>query len=105
FEYIEVQNTGGTPLNVNRFSLSGGIQFNFGNDLLAPGEYAVIVKNAAAFQLKYGSGIRILGTYTGNLANEGDHIVLGGPVQEPIQDFSYQDGWYPATDGFGFSLV
>jgi len=105
FEYIEVQNTGGTPLNVNRFSLSGGVQFDFPNALLAAGEYAVIVKDTNAFQLRYGTSIRILGTYTGNLNNDGDHIVLSGSVREPIQDFSYSDTWYPATDGAGFSLV
>ena len=106
FEYIEVQNIGGTPLNVNRFSLGGGIQFQFPNAVLAAGEYAVIVKDTNAFQLRYGTNtVRILGTYTGNLANDGDHVVLAGPVQEPIQDFTYSDGWYPATDGAGFSLV
>ena len=106
FEFIEVQNIGATPLNVNRFSIGGGIQFQLPNALLAAGESAVIVKNTNAFQLRYGTNtVRILGTYTGNLANDGDHLVLSGPAQEPIEDFSYSDNWYRATDGAGFSLV
>jgi len=105
FEYIEVKNIGATPLNVNRFSLGGGVQFQFPNVLLAAGQSAVIVANVAAFQSRYGASALILGTYTGNLNNSGDHLVLSGNFQEPVLDFSYTDAWYPATDGLGFSLV
>src|SRR5262249_5016457 len=61
FQYIEVKNVGATPLNVNRFSLSEGVQFQFPNVLLQPGQSAVIVKNVAAFQIRYGTGPLILG--------------------------------------------
>ena len=105
FEYVEVQNIGGIPLNVNRFQLSGGVQFQFPNIVLAPGQYAVIVSDVAAFQARYGTGSLILGTYSGHLNNAGDHLVLSGPLREPILDFSYDDDWYRATDGPGFSLV
>src|SRR5678815_4228704 len=50
FEYIEVKNTGATPLNVNRFELSGGVSFQFPNVVLQPAQCAVVVKNLAAFQ-------------------------------------------------------
>jgi hypothetical protein len=30
---------------------------------------------------------------------------LEGPAGEPILDFTYDDDWYPITDGLGFSLV
>jgi len=105
FEFIEVQNIGGTPLNVNRFQLGAGVQFQFPNVLLAAGQYAVIVKDTNAFQSLYGTGPLILGTFSGSLNNAGDHLVLSGPVRETILDFSFKDGWYPATDGVGFSLV
>jgi hypothetical protein len=32
-------------------------------------------------------------------------LLLGGPAGEVIQDFSYDDDWYPVTDGDGPSLV
>jgi hypothetical protein len=105
FEYIEVQNTGSTPLNLNRFTLSGGVTFNFPNVVLAAGQSGVIVADTNAFISRYGSGILILGTYTGHLANSGDHLVLSGSAAEPILDFSYSDSWYLTTDGPGFSLV
>jgi len=105
FEYIEVKNIGAMPLNVNRFTLGGGVQFAFPNVMLTAGQSAVLVANIAAFQSRYGSGPLILGTYTGNLNNGGDHLTLSGGLQQSVLDFSYNDGWYPATDGLGFSLT
>ena len=105
FEYLEVKNIGGTPLNVNRFRVRGGLDFDFPNESLAAGEQAVIVKSLASFRERYGAGPRVLGVYTNdNLANDGDHLVLEGGVREPILDFDYRDDWYPATDGHGYSL-
>jgi hypothetical protein len=108
FEYVEVKNIGSNPLNVSRFSLSGGIDFIFPNVALNAGESAVIVKDLAAFQSRYGTNnpnIFILGVFRGQLDDAGDHLVLRGGVGEPILDFSYADNWFPATDGLGFSLV
>ena len=105
FEYVEVKNIGGLPLNVNGYRLSGGVQFTFPNLMLAAGQSAVIVANVAAFQSRHGAGALILGTFTGSLNNTGDHVVLSGGLLESILDFSYADNWFPATDGGGFSLV
>jgi hypothetical protein len=105
FEFVELKNIGSTTLNLAGFNLSGGIDFTFTNFTLAAGQYCVVVKNAAAFLSRYGAGPAIAGAFQGNLANDGDHVVLRGPLQEPIQDFVYQDSWYPLTDTQGFSLV
>ena len=105
FEYVEFKNIGATPLNVNRFRLRGGVDFDFSSQILAAGEAAVIVRNVAAFQSRYGGGPRILGVYTNDsLGNDGDQLVLEGGVREPILNFRYDDKWYPITDGQGFSL-
>ncbi len=52
-----------------------------------------------------GGSALIAGVYTNNLANNEDHVVLRGPLLEPILDFIYDDDWYPITDGLGFSLA
>ena len=89
-----------------RFRLRGGLDFDFPNTTLAAGEAAVIVRNTEAFASRYGPTPRILGVYSNdNLANDSDHLVLEGALREPILDFTYQDNWYPSTDGAGFSLV
>jgi hypothetical protein len=73
--------------------------------LLNPGESIVVVHNRAAFISRYGTGIRIAGEFSGSLDNAGERLTLLGPLGEPILDFSYDPGWYPITDGGGFSLV
>ena len=105
FEYIEVRNTGATPLNVNRFRLRGGVDFDFPNITLAAGGRAVIVRHLPSFQSRYGNSALVLGSYSpDNLGNDGDNLILQGAAREPILDFNYKDSWYPATDGNGFSL-
>lgn len=106
FEYVELRNVGNTPLNVNGFALSAGIEFTFPNRVLAVGERVVVAKNQAAFNARYpGAAASVIGAYTGNLANDGNRLVLQGRLREPILDFRYNDNWYPVTDGLGFSLV
>ncbi len=105
FEFIELHNTGAAALNLPGARLGGGIDFGFPSLTLTGGQSVVVVKNLAAFQSRYGTGPLVAGVYTKNLGNTGDHIVLQGPLGEPILDFTFSDAWYPATDGEGFSLV
>jgi hypothetical protein len=105
FEFIEVKNISSNPLNVHRFRLGGGIEFEFPDAILAAGELAVVVANADAFRSRYPWGPRVLGVYAGRLDNAGQRLVLTGPLGEPILDFRYDDDWHPITDGLGFSLV
>ncbi len=105
FEYVELKNIGNAPLNLNNFQLGGGINFTFSNLVLDPGQSVLVVKDIAAFQSRYGSNLLVAGFYDGNLSNGGDHLTLRGGLQEPILDFNFDQAWYPATDGAGFSLV
>ena len=107
FEFIEVTNTGTTPMNLLGVKISQAIDFTFGNLLLGGGQRAVVVKNVAAFQSRYGtSGVTIAGSYGDlNLSNGGEKIVLESAQGQTLLDFTYSDGWYPQTDGGGYSLV
>ncbi|HVV71702.1 MAG TPA: lamin tail domain-containing protein, partial [Verrucomicrobiae bacterium] len=105
FEYIELQNVGARSLDLQGYQLSGGINFTFGNYVLGANQTVVLVRNLAAFQSRYWGAVTVAGVYTNNLSDGGEHLVLTGPLQEPVLDFSYNDSWYPATDGLGFSLV
>jgi hypothetical protein len=100
FEYIELKNVGTTPLNLNRFRLRGGIEFDFPNLLLPAGSNVLVVANLAAFQSRYGVNTALIaGVFSNNLANEGERIILEGGLREPIHDFSYNDQWYPMDSG------
>jgi hypothetical protein len=105
FEFIELRNISSTNLDLQGIRITAGVSFVFPAMTLSAGQRALVVKNAAAFELRYGSVANVVGTYTGNLANEGERIEVLGPVGETTMDFTYGDGWHPLTDGEGPSLV
>ena len=109
FEYIELRNI---STNVS-ISLAGvkfinGVEFNFTGSAvtsLAPGARVLVVKNQTAFNARHGGGLPVAGQFIGNLDNSGERIQLLDSSNEEILDFSYNNSWYPVTDGLGFSLV
>lgn len=105
FEYIELRNVGATTLTLAGVTFVDGISFTFTEGTLAAGERLVLVKNVMAFTNRFGATARIGGVYAGNLNNAGEHLQLQDAAGRVIQSFSYSDGWYPVTDGHGFSLT
>ena len=108
FEYIELKNIGPVALNLIGVRFTSGVEFDFagsGVTSLAAGARVLIVKNPAAFATRYGSVAGIAGQYAGSLENGGDLIRLEDATGEKILEFSYNNSWYPITDGDGFSLV
>jgi len=109
FEYVELKNIStNTTLNLNGVRFTNGIDFRFSGSAitsLAPGARVLIVKNIAAFNARYGSGLPVAGQYTGSLDNDGERLRLLDGTNEEVLDFDYDDDWYPVTDGLGFSLV
>ncbi|MHC4204386.1 MAG: lamin tail domain-containing protein [Planctomycetota bacterium] len=110
YEFIELQNIGTSPVSLDGVKLTDGIyyQFPFGGNLyLASGDYIVLVKNRDAFVWLYGTdGINIApDVYTGSLSNGGERIKLEDRTNSTILEFKYDDDWYMATDGEGFSLT
>ena len=64
-----------------------------------------MVRNTNAIATRYGAGLPVAGQYVGNLDSAGERIRLLDSVGEEILDFSFNNKWYPVTDGQGFSLV
>jgi hypothetical protein len=110
YEFIELQNIGTQRVLLDEVKLTEGIYYQFasgGNLSLASGRYIVLVKNIDAFAERYEiNGINIApGVYTGSLSNAGEKIKLEDRTNSTILEFSFDDDWYPATDGEGFSLT
>jgi len=110
YEFIELKNIGTRSVSLDGVKLTEGIYYEFasgGNLSLAPGAYIVIIKNINAFVWLYGTdGINIApGVYTGSLSNSGETIKLEDRTNSTILEFKYDDDWYTATDGKGFSLA
>jgi len=108
FEFVELMNTGATPLNISGVQFAAGVTFNFTGSAvtsLAAGERVLVVKNVAAFQTRYGGGHLIAGQYSGMLSNSMEQILLLDGLGNVILDYHYADHWHKASDGDGFSLV
>ncbi|MFV2067450.1 MAG: CotH kinase family protein [Pirellulales bacterium] len=109
FEFIEVTNTSPSTIDVTGASFTQGIRFTFPTLLLGPDEAVVVVRNRQAFRDRYGPQARIAGEYgTGTtdtrLDNGGETLRLEDATGTVIQEFRYDDAWYPRTDGEGYSL-
>lgn len=115
FEFLEVVNSGAEKVSLaglafTRGVAGAGIGFAFLDGTqwsLPPGGRAVIVKNPAAFAMRYGQQIAVAGTYTGNLSNSGDTLTLTDAAGGVIQSLTYTDKapWPVEADGSGRSLT
>jgi hypothetical protein len=111
FEFIELKNFGTQTLSLKDAYFTHGITFTFGDVSLAPGEVGVVVSNLAAFQSRYGTAAKILGTYgdsNTNFDNGGEEVAIVDSVNQGVVDFTYDDdpaaGWYASADGGGATL-
>ncbi len=106
-------NYGSAPVSLAKTRFVEGVEVLLADVTVEPGEYVVVVSNQDAFRRRYGDVARIVGEYSNpldtaldfRLRNSGEELVMIGALGEPILDFSYDDAWYPLTDGDGFSLV
>lgn len=106
FEFIELLNISDEVIELNGAYFSNGIDFTFPPLQLQPDARVVVAANPAALSFRYGGlSAELLGPYAGSLNGSGERIELSDAVGEVIVDFSFKDGWYPATDGLGRSLV
>ncbi len=112
YEFIELMNIGTKVVDLTGVSFTDGILFSFTDNTLIPvGGRVVVVKNRAAFNQRYAtglSGIAVAGQFaSGNLSNDGEHLLLTSTKTGTIRDFTYDDQapWPEAADGLGFSLV
>jgi len=105
FEYVEIQNIGPSPINLQNMKLTEGVTFTFPDMVLNPGQYTVVVENLAAFESRYGTGISIAGQYSGKFSDSGELVTFEDSFGQSINSFTYSEAWQPITDGSGYSLV
>jgi hypothetical protein len=107
FEFIELMNTSPQRVVLAGAEFRLGVKFEFPADAyLDPGERAVVVKNVAAFRARYGSGPRVLGTFTGSLANDGEMTILQDARGAMVSSLHYNGpgDWPDRADGRGATL-
>ncbi len=111
FEFIELLNVSDRAFSLEGVRFNDGIEFDFTGSAvtaLAPGEFVLVVRNSAAFTMRYGSDLSsmIAGEYEGRLSNGGEHLSLIDAGDGVICAFEYDDegDWPASADGQGSTL-
>ncbi len=112
FEFLELQNIGARTVNTFELGFADSKPFKalkLSARSLAPGERGIVVKNRAAFNLRYGSSqdAKIIGEWIdGSLDENGETLQLVARNGSTIQTFAYQDSgdWPGRADGKGSTL-
>ena len=105
-EFIELKNTGETPLNMIGARFISEINYIFEEDaLIEPGAFIVLASNSTVFYKHYGKVPT--GEFIGNLSNSGEQIIMLSPFNDTIINIKYgtDRGWPESPDGKGGSLV
>ena len=112
YEYIELKNVGSSSLDLRNVRFTKGVDFDFDGsavETLGAGEYVLVVKNIAAFEARYGTGLPIAGEFEGNnLSNGGEQLKLSfgaGIAIHDIDEYDDRAPWPIAADGSGPSLT
>ena len=108
FEYVELQNISDSTLDLTEVEFVDGIDAVIptgSSAFLGAGSYALLVKDVDAFTFRYGAGLPVIGSFTGNLRNSGETVELVGSEGE-IRTFEYDDAdpWPSEADGEGPGL-
>ena len=115
FEYLEFLNLSDQTIDLTDVRLAQtvdgadtvGLDFRFSDgDItrLEPGERVLVVENREAFAVRHAEAlVYVAGQWSGGLSNDSETVtvMVGDAV---LQEFTYNDEWYPATDGMGSTL-
>ena len=106
FEFIELQNVGSQPVDLVGMSFTDGIDYTFPSFELEPGQFAVVVKDRAAFELRFGLEVPVVGEFSGQLRNSGERVELIDEGGQTVTALTYGDRppWPAAADGMGPTL-
>ena len=107
YEYLELLNTGGTPVALGGYSFEG-VSFVFApGTTLDPGARLVLANNGnpSLWAARY-PGVSVGGYYDGSLDNAGERIALLNAAGETVCSVTYAptNGWPAPANGLGYSL-
>ncbi len=102
-EWIELHNKASTPVNLNGWQLTKGVNYTFTNASIPAGGYLVVAANKAVFHTRYPGVTNVVGDWVGRLSNNGDDIHLRDAQGQLINSVSYgsQGDWSVRLRGRG----
>lgn len=97
-------------INLSDVRFTKGADFDFPpNTMIGSDEFLLVVRNQAAFESRYGTGLPIAGEWEpgDNLGNDDEQLKLSLGTGTAIHDFIYLDlaPWPTSPDGPGYSLT
>ena len=105
-EFIEIQNTGNTTVNLTGVHLSKlGIAYQFPkNEMIMAGQSLILASNSAVFKERY--GIDAFGNFSRDLSNSSQNLTLSDAFGNVIDQVTYTDDapWPETADGDGSYL-
>src|SRR5205085_12107538 len=75
-EFIELHNHGTTAADLTGWLLDSGVSFTFPARLLNPGQYLIVARNAASFAATYPGVANFIGSFSGDLDDDGEMLAL-----------------------------
>ena len=105
-EFIELYNRGATSVDLSGWRLAEGVSFTIpAGTTLAPDGYLVIAADAAYMQSAYGA-IPLVGSFDGQLGNNGEVIRLEDQWGNLVDEVDYMPGgnWPNLSNGDGSSM-
>jgi hypothetical protein len=104
-EFVELQNTGASTVDLSGWTLAGGITYTFPNGVsLASGGFLVIAKAPARIEAVYALAAgTVLGPYSGKLGNNSDTVRVrnaAGDVQDAVT-YAATFPWAASADALG----
>jgi len=90
-EYIELYNKGAAAVSLKDWKFTQGIAFTFPDLSIGAGQYLVVAADTTAFHTKYPSVdmAKVVGGWTGKLANSGQDVELEDPLGQRMDFVSY----------------
>jgi hypothetical protein len=107
-EFVELLNVSAQAVNLRGASFTMGIEYAFSNwrdMVLQPGGRMTIVDSDFSFRDRYGWEQGVAGVYRGNLASEGERLILMNAGGGEVFDFTWNGTWEATANGGGHTLV
>lgn len=106
FDFLELQNTGLSALDLTGLSFTSGLTFAFTNyTVLPPGAFFLLARNPEALAAHYPESSSH-GRFSGKLDNGGETLILSDSTGTTVFAVTYDDRapWSALADGTGLSL-
>lgn len=104
-EFVEIQNTGATSIDVGGWTLAGGVGFTFPtNTILDSGKFCVVARDPARLAAVYAlQPAEVLGPYSGHLGNGSDTVRIRDLAGNLVDSVSYDSRfpWAQSADALG----